>query len=194
MLAFEGSASSRPMAAPSVLPNDQAFRSGPLGPLKTGITPGPSGPVSISTPVFPPPPPYPPSSLLPLGATCPVCHRDILSMTKSSCSGVSSKLKDPSGVPGLPSPTGTSTSPLASAPVSPTLAASSPLAVSPSSSRLSSPIPPVQCDAGCRAWYHLACSGLTLNALCLLRAEPLAEWLCPRCAMTGRTLYLKASA
>ncbi|KAL7065012.1 hypothetical protein AAHC03_05403 [Spirometra sp. Aus1] len=41
---------------------------------------------------------------------------------------------------------------------------------------------PIQCDAGCREWFHLACSGLTPEAFFLLKGEPLAEWLCNNCA------------
>uniref|UniRef100_A0A0X3NHR8 PHD-type domain-containing protein n=1 Tax=Schistocephalus solidus TaxID=70667 RepID=A0A0X3NHR8_SCHSO len=40
---------------------------------------------------------------------------------------------------------------------------------------------PIQCDAGCREWFHLACSGLTSEAFFLLKGEPLAEWLCNNC-------------
>ncbi|KAL5966138.1 Protein pygopu [Taenia solium] len=43
--------------------------------------------------------------------------------------------------------------------------------------------PPVQCEAGCRGWFHLHCSGLTPEAFYLLKAEgPLVEWLCTPCA------------
>ena len=43
--------------------------------------------------------------------------------------------------------------------------------------------PPVQCEAGCHGWFHLYCSGLTLEAFYLLKSEgPLVEWLCTPCA------------
>ncbi|VDO05876.1 unnamed protein product [Rodentolepis nana] len=45
------------------------------------------------------------------------------------------------------------------------------------------PYPPIQCEAGCRGWYHLPCSGLTLEAFLLLKAESnFVEWLCSPCA------------
>ncbi|KAL5110250.1 hypothetical protein TcWFU_004451 [Taenia crassiceps] len=48
---------------------------------------------------------------------------------------------------------------------------------------LSCNYPPVQCEAGCRGWFHLHCSGLTPEAFYLLKAEgPLVEWLCTPCA------------
>ncbi|EUB61987.1 smad [Echinococcus granulosus] len=48
---------------------------------------------------------------------------------------------------------------------------------------LSCNYPPVQCEAGCRGWFHLHCSGLTPEAFYLLKAEgPLVEWLCTTCA------------
>ncbi len=54
----------------------------------------------------------------------------------------------------------------------------------PPNSKLPPPVyPPVQCEAGCREWFHLACSGLTPEAFYLLKAEgPLVEWLCNPCA------------
>uniref|UniRef100_A0A5K3FID6 PHD-type domain-containing protein n=1 Tax=Mesocestoides corti TaxID=53468 RepID=A0A5K3FID6_MESCO len=48
---------------------------------------------------------------------------------------------------------------------------------------LPSQYPPVQCEAGCREWFHLSCSGLTPEAFYLLKSEgPLVEWLCTPCA------------
>lgn len=48
---------------------------------------------------------------------------------------------------------------------------------------LSCNYPPIQCEAGCRGWFHLHCSGLTPEAFYLLKAEgPLVEWLCTPCA------------
>lgn len=43
--------------------------------------------------------------------------------------------------------------------------------------------PPIQCEAGCRGWFHLPCSGLTLDAFYLLKSESnFVEWLCTPCA------------
>lgn len=42
--------------------------------------------------------------------------------------------------------------------------------------------PPVQCDAGCREWFHLVCSGLSPEAFYLLKSEgPFVEWICSPC-------------
>ncbi len=40
---------------------------------------------------------------------------------------------------------------------------------------------PVQCEAHCRQFYHKFCSGLTAEAIYLLRSEPYIEWLCNAC-------------
>ncbi|KAM3184667.1 hypothetical protein ACTXT7_007888 [Hymenolepis weldensis] len=53
----------------------------------------------------------------------------------------------------------------------------------PPNSNPNQPYPPIQCEAGCRGWYHLPCSGLTLEAFLLLKSESnFVEWLCSSCA------------
>lgn len=52
--------------------------------------------------------------------------------------------------------------------------------------------PSIVCKAGCRAYFHISCSGLTQLACDLLMKESLAEWACDRCTSGNRRVpYVK---
>ena len=47
----------------------------------------------------------------------------------------------------------------------------------------------IQCEAGCRVWFHRHCVGLSRDAFAMLAAEKRARWVCDQCLAT-RTIPL----
>ena len=47
----------------------------------------------------------------------------------------------------------------------------------------------IQCEAGCRVWFHRLCVGLSRDAFAMLAAERRAQWVCDQCLAT-RTIPL----
>lgn len=49
----------------------------------------------------------------------------------------------------------------------------------------------VLCESGCNFWFHRMCTGLSLDAFTMLKAEVYAEWVCDRCLNTKNIPLVK---